>query len=502
MSIEEINNAFVETNYFFVQEKTREFYESLSLSEKTVIAKGDGHFLLPHLPRLYFDILSALSENMIREQVALSASVQRGRQSVVTNLMDAFRIGNLEGAKVLIELGSDVNAQDAIYRSPLHYAIEAGIGYEALRLLSHPYHPSHPPSLEKTFNINTIYTQPVLICAVRLGQEECVKKLIELGADIEVADHLSARTALGHAVFPNRQCRFSMNIVRLLINAGANIAAVQPDTIGGSRVSSLAAMVRNVVYASHTSSPANPNKPEEEVELIELFLKSGIRVDEDPSTALSPIPLAMSMMRYDITSLLVKWCAPMPRSLKHDIVLNGMNFFFAIGCDLRFDASDARCIQLAKDMTKILTLVFTIPESERTEKNTRDTEASISNFTSISGMWTSMIRNLAKAVSDPLFGFNKNAMRLVLIPLHLLSLVFPGYRPAIRIFPYESMRSESRHGNTVGLDEQDQAIIYAIDILIDYMDRNPLPTLFDILDFHRKLTKCSPFSFSTNPSQK
>jgi ankyrin repeat protein len=105
------------------------------------------------------------------------ASIDRANSHGCTALYFAITEGNFEVARLLIELGADI---------------------------------------EKVENI-TDYPCPALTLAVKYGHPKIVKLLIEKGVDINKLDYAGS-TALVHAIYNN-----SPELVQILIDNGADI---------------------------------------------------------------------------------------------------------------------------------------------------------------------------------------------------------------------------------------------------------------------------------------
>lgn len=133
-------------------------------------------------------------------------------QAKNTNLLQAAKVGALETTKELIKDGANVNCADAEGNSPLIFAAFYG-HQDCVRLLI-----DSGADVNQINNWKDKWTALQFACA--RGHAECVRLLIDSGANI---DHVNNKgnTALMNAVDTNH-----ITCVRILLEAGANVNCV------------------------------------------------------------------------------------------------------------------------------------------------------------------------------------------------------------------------------------------------------------------------------------
>lgn len=127
-------------------------------------------------------------------------------------LHSAVQLGDINRVRELIETGVDVNERDGFHYSPLMYAVIQG-NVEIVRILIAS---KAVPGIRRDSTHYIYGTDPILL-AVRGGQREIVKLLLDAKADTDVTD-VSGNTPLWLAV----EARDSES-VKLLIDAGADV---------------------------------------------------------------------------------------------------------------------------------------------------------------------------------------------------------------------------------------------------------------------------------------
>jgi uncharacterized protein len=149
----------------------------------------------------------AAVERLIREGTIISARDSHGR----TALLAATHGNHVAVARALIAAGADVNAKDAIEDSPFLYAGAEG-RIEILKM-------TLPTADLKSTNR---YGGTALIPAAHHGHTEAVRILLGTAID---KDHINKLgwTALLEAVVLGDGGRVHTEIVRLLVEAGANV---------------------------------------------------------------------------------------------------------------------------------------------------------------------------------------------------------------------------------------------------------------------------------------
>ena len=171
-----------------------------------------------NLPLYYASLLglSVVVGKLIRAGVDVN-----GQGGIHDNaLQAAIDRGHVATAKLLVEAGADVNAQDELYgHTPLHFAARSGHN-ATVELL-----------IEAGADVNAqdeLYGHTPLHFAARSGHNATIKLLIEAGADVNAQDALHGHTPLHLAALQGYY-----SIVKLLIEAGTDIDA--PYTILGEK---------------------------------------------------------------------------------------------------------------------------------------------------------------------------------------------------------------------------------------------------------------------------
>lgn len=172
----------------------------------------------------------------IRKLIAAGARVTARDPRGRTALLAATHGNHVEAARLLIAAGSDVNAKDAIEDSPFLYAGAEG-RVEILKMTL-----AAGADLKSTNR----YGGTALIPAAHHGHVEAVKVLLGTKIDIDHVNRLGW-TALLEAVILGDGGKAHTEIVRLLVEAGANIAVADRDGVtplAHARRRGYAAMVR------------------------------------------------------------------------------------------------------------------------------------------------------------------------------------------------------------------------------------------------------------------
>lgn len=167
--------------------------------------------------------------------------------------------GQTNLAKRLIEKGTgiDVNALDQTFGTLLYVACEKGYT-DIVQLL-----------LDKGANVNqpaNQYDWTPLMIASQKGNDEIVKILLAAGANPNQMEK-DGETALGHAISRNK-----INIVKLLLDKGANV---------------------NLVNPANGESPLSSAVANKSVEIVEMLLKAGANPDRANIDKLTPLGAVM-----------------------------------------------------------------------------------------------------------------------------------------------------------------------------------------------------------------
>ena len=159
---------------------------------------------------------SAALRSLLGEDVDLESRDSRGR----TALLVATHHNAIEAASLLIEAGADVNAMDHISDSPYLYAGAEG-RLEILRM-----------TLANGADLGSVnrYGGTALIPAAHHGHVETVRLLLGTEIDIDHVNNLGW-TALLEAIILGDGSRTYIDIVRLLIEAGADVNLADNENV-------------------------------------------------------------------------------------------------------------------------------------------------------------------------------------------------------------------------------------------------------------------------------
>lgn len=153
---------------------------------------------------------------LLAQGASIDARDAQGR----TALLLATHHNRVQAARVLIDAGADVNAQDAIHDSPYLYAGARGHN-EILRMTL-----AHGADLRSTNR----YGGTALIPAAERGHVETVRLLIAAGVAVDHVNRLKW-TALLEAIILGNGGATHTEIVRLLVNAGADVNLADGDGV-------------------------------------------------------------------------------------------------------------------------------------------------------------------------------------------------------------------------------------------------------------------------------
>lgn len=209
------------------------------------------------------DNLTPLEVMIIRRQpeqvkgaIELGADVNKESEHG-SPLFRAVGHGNVETIKVLIDAGADLNAKHEFNRTPLNWAIANG-NLEVVKVLMEagaksPYTPSNEEYETSDAFTDLIYNckagehmrvkaailagVPVngvdfsgrgpLVVAAHHGKIECVKALLEAGADINM--ECATSTDLSWKISPLMASVENLEIMKLLISKGARVNQHEPE---------------------------------------------------------------------------------------------------------------------------------------------------------------------------------------------------------------------------------------------------------------------------------
>jgi ankyrin repeat protein len=157
---------------------------------------------------------AAANDNVvtIKELLSKGTEIDAPDRSGRTALLVSTHGNKINAAKVLIEAGANVNAKDNINDSPYLYAGARG-HLEILKITL-----EHGADLKSTNR----YGGTALIPASERGHVETVSTLIKAGVGVDHINNLGW-TALLEAIILSDGGARHVQIVRLLVNAGANV---------------------------------------------------------------------------------------------------------------------------------------------------------------------------------------------------------------------------------------------------------------------------------------
>lgn len=140
-------------------------------------------------------------------------SHQWDKQRTVTPLHCAARTGSLDCIQLLVKNGAQLNA-GIEKRSALHFAVQKNAIRCVQLLLSYGANPNTPQ----------VFTETPLHIAAAMGFPECLKVLIDAGADVQSQMGQKKNTALHLAAEDD-----FLDCVKILLAAGANVNAINFD---------------------------------------------------------------------------------------------------------------------------------------------------------------------------------------------------------------------------------------------------------------------------------
>ncbi|MDQ7817810.1 MAG: ankyrin repeat domain-containing protein [Melioribacteraceae bacterium] len=163
-----------------------------------------------HTPAIFYAVSSIHRNEILKILLENGANANDRNSDSMTPLMLTAMTNNLEGCKILLAHGADVNTQREKKlggEAPLFYAVQSGY-FDIVKLLCEN---GANVKIKKTDGTSPIHS------TVHNMTPEIIKYLKEKGADINAKDN-DGNTALIRAAFYNK-----MEHVRMLIELGANI---------------------------------------------------------------------------------------------------------------------------------------------------------------------------------------------------------------------------------------------------------------------------------------
>lgn len=155
----------------------------------------------------------------VKELIAKGADVNWRDDGPFGDLQSAFHVaaekGSIPVLKLLVEHDANVHAVDQESMNALHYAARGGFA-DCVSYLS---------GLSIDINAKAVLDQTALSVAITNNQRECVKRLIEFGADINLVD-IKGLDAIGqakkwgrHDLIPMMESCFEQVRLNRVINA-------------------------------------------------------------------------------------------------------------------------------------------------------------------------------------------------------------------------------------------------------------------------------------------
>ncbi|MCY3897528.1 MAG: ankyrin repeat domain-containing protein [Caldilineaceae bacterium] len=134
-----------------------------------------------------------------------------------TPLHEAVENGNAEIVQILVDAGADIEAEGFMGRTPLGLAAEEGATEIMQILLGQGADNGTPEGEDKQ---SPAIGSEALFTAIKKGDVETVRLLVEAGADVNAAEGFGGNTPLHEAVEEG-----NAEIVQILVDAGADIEA-------------------------------------------------------------------------------------------------------------------------------------------------------------------------------------------------------------------------------------------------------------------------------------
>ena len=134
-----------------------------------------------------------------------------------TPLHEAVENGNAEIVQILVDAGADIEAEGFMGRTPLGLAAEEGATEILQILLGQGADNGTPEGEDKQ---SPAIGSEALFTAIKKGDVETVRLLVEAGADVNAAEGFGGNTPLHEAVEEG-----NAEIVQILVDAGADIEA-------------------------------------------------------------------------------------------------------------------------------------------------------------------------------------------------------------------------------------------------------------------------------------
>lgn len=257
--------------------------------------------------------------------ISLEYAVQmgQGRVGKQTALILAAHRGNLEVSKILVDAGSDLNAESEVGYTPLMASMVNGASKTLAEFLLSCG--ADPDPKIANFSLMTRTTTPLILATIH-GWADIVSQLISLGVDVNKPDgiHILTQegecTPLKHAVLNDR-----LEIVEALIAAGAKVDTA--DFSGWTPLMNASVEGQTEIVSLLLKHGADPNirimpkglskedKGETalilaarnaQVEVASLLIEAGADVDMDSALGASPLSSSIEAYRRseELTSLM------------------------------------------------------------------------------------------------------------------------------------------------------------------------------------------------------
>ena len=256
--------------------------------------------------------------------ISAGADVNKKNKEGETPLMKAAHCDKVQFAELLLQNGADINAYNSRGRYAIFNAAWAGSA-EILQLLL-----KAGDNVNKTHSMMKQYIS--LVTAVSRGHEECVRILLQEGADVNISDDESHTALMCAAHNGQNKC------VRLLLAAGADVNF----TSHYGTALSMMAMEKNILKGSKWSHKRD-RLPSTAAACVDQLIQAGADVNVVNSDNQTALMLAAFSNYLDCVKSLLKAGA------KVGIVMKGFSTLplYVVGYCLRDRSKiDSRIISL------------------------------------------------------------------------------------------------------------------------------------------------------------
>jgi ankyrin repeat protein len=250
-------------------------------------------------------IMSLIPEEIMKSQMARAADPSATRSSGETALMVASRFGFAEIVEALLYAGAQIDKQDARGVPALYIAAENGHAGIVMLLLARGADPLFKTTDATKFlsaavvggnteiinlalqypcqiSAGSKYGSKLLLLAARKRRADIAEKLIELGADVNVADQGGTTPLIAAAPCDDNPGPVGTKLISLLLRHGANVDAANNN---GST-----ALMGASLYG--------------DLEVVKLLVGAGANVSNTDAMGRTAISLALESNHHDIVDFL------------------------------------------------------------------------------------------------------------------------------------------------------------------------------------------------------